>query len=114
MVKLSSSNINIIMAQYIVEPKKTLKKWVKPFVKIENIVNFEYHFSRNIDMISKYKLSISDSIMAKLIIKKYPDVIDWNYLSKNTNKWVYKLLKNNPDKINWNYLSENPSGLLNY
>jgi hypothetical protein len=53
MVKSLSSNINIIMAQYIIEPMKTLKKWVKPFVKMKHLVNFEYVYCinyRNIDL----------------------------------------------------------------
>ena len=119
------------MAQYIIEPKKTLKKWVKPFAKIDYLVNFEYVYCRAPDKMYLYKLSTSNSIMAKLILKKYPDKINWRWLSENPSKWAYKLLrtdkinwdllsknqsnwaykllKNNPDKINWNCLSQNPS-----
>jgi hypothetical protein len=37
----------------------------------------------------------------------YPDKINWEILSKNSN--AMHLLKKNPDKIRWYYLSENPS-----
>jgi hypothetical protein len=107
MVKLLSSNINIMIAQYIIEPKKTLKKWVKPFANIDKMVDLEYVYCRNPNEINLYKLSICNSIMAKLILKKYPDKINWNCLSQNPSKWAYKLLK--LDKINWNWLSGNPS-----
>ena len=131
MVKSLSSNINIMIAQYIIEPKKTLKKWVKPYVKNVYLVNFEYVYCRDPDKMYIYKLSTSNSIMAKLILKKHPEKINWRWLSENSSDWAYKLLKNNLDKINrmclsgnlnkrtyklldldktdLNYLSENPS-----
>ena len=71
MVKSLSSNINIMIAQYIIEPKKTLKKWVKPFVKINKLVNFEYVYCRNTDKMYLYKLLQSNSIMAKLILNMF-------------------------------------------
>ena len=126
MVKLLSSYINFVMAQYIIEPKKTLKKWCRSHVKICSLTNFEYVYCKDPNKIDLYELSKSNTIMAKLILKKYPidwqrlsynsskwayrllDNIDWILLSKNPSKWARKLLKNNPDKINWNYLSENP------
>ena len=57
MVKSLSSNINIIMAQYIIEPKKTLKKWVKPRINIEKIVNFEYVYCRDPNKINNHSIS---------------------------------------------------------
>ena len=108
MVKLLSSNINIIMSQYIVEPKKTLKKWVESHVEIDNILNFEYVYCRYPNKINKYKLTTCNSIMAKLILKYMPDIINW-CLSGDPSMWAYKLLKNNQDKIDWIYLSSNQS-----
>ena len=64
-------------AQYIIEPKKTLKKWVKPFAKIDKLVDLEYVYCRSPDEINLYKLSKCNSIMAKLILKKNPDNITW-------------------------------------
>ena len=60
MVKSLSSNINIIMAQYIIEPKRTLKKWCRSHVKIENLVNFEYIYCIDPNKIDIYKLSKND------------------------------------------------------
>ena len=94
MVKSLSSNINIIMARYIIEPKRTLKKWVEPYVEIDYLVNFEYVYCRDPNKIDKYKLSTCNSIMAKLILDKYPGGIDWSLLSRNPSKWAFKLLKN--------------------
>ena len=93
-----------MMAQYIIEPKKTLKKWVKPHVQTESLSNFEYVYYRtkNIDI---YKLSHSNTIMAKTILKQMPDKINYNSLSFNSSKWAYKLL----DKIDTHFLSKNPS-----
>ena len=113
MVKLLSSNINIILAKYIIEPKKTLKKWVKPFIGIENSSNFEYVYATscnptglNSDKLNVYKLSKCNTIIAKIILKYLPDKIIWCYLSENSSKWAYKLFKNNLDKIYWSCLSE--------
>ena len=93
MVKSLSSNINIIMAQYIVEPKKTLKKWVKPFAKIDKLVDLEYVYCRNPNKIDTYELSKSNTVMAKLILKYIPYKINWDKLAMNPSKWAYKLLK---------------------
>ena len=83
------------MAQYIVEPKKTLKKWCRSYVKIVYLVNFEYVYCRDPDKMYIYKLSTSNSIMAKLILKKNPNEIDWQNLSENSSKWAYKIIKTN-------------------
>ena len=107
MVKSLSSNININIAQYIIEPKKIPKKWVKPFAKNTYLANIEYLYSRNIGIIGGCVLSRSNTIVAKLILKKHPSMINWAWLSGNTSKWAYKLLKQ--DKINWYVISENPS-----
>ena len=113
MVKSLSSNVNIIMAQYIVEPMKTLKKWVKPFVKMNNLDNFEYIYYTNFRNIDKYELSKSNTIMSKTILNKHPNKIDWRGLSYNPSKWAYKLLnKINREclsKINFYLISKNPS-----
>ena len=91
MVKSLSSNINIIMAQYIIEPKKTLKKWVKPYVKNVYLVNFEYVYCRDPDIMNLYKLLTSNSIMAKLILKKHPDKINWYNFSLKP--FIFKIVK---------------------
>ena len=105
MVKLLSSNITIIMAKYIIEPKKTLKKWVKPFVQINNLDNFEYIYCR--DNINLDRLSKSNTIMAKLILKYSSYKINWDKLAMNPSKWAYKLLK--PTRINLYLLAGNSS-----
>ena len=83
------------MSQYIIEPKKTLKKWCRSHVNIENIVNFEYVYCRDPNKINKHKLSTCNSIMAKLILKNNPNEINWNLLSENSSKWAYKIIKTN-------------------
>ena len=104
MVKLLSSNINIKLAKYIIEPKKTLKKWVKPYVQTDYLANFEYVYCRT-NKIDMYKLSHSNTIMAKTILKQKPTKINYNSLSFNSSKWAYKLL----NKINTHFLSMNSS-----
>ena len=100
MVKSLSSNINIMIAQYIIEPKKTLKKWVKPFAKIYSLVNFEYVYCRYYpDKINIYVLSKSNSIIAKVILKYLPDKIDWNSVSVNPSSGL-QIIKKNLDEIN--------------
>jgi hypothetical protein len=47
MVKKLTPNINFTIAQYIIEPQKTLKKWAKPNVQIYSLSNFEYIYCRN-------------------------------------------------------------------
>ena len=42
-----SSYINFTIGQYIIEPKKTLKKWTKPNVNMEVLSNLEYAYVRN-------------------------------------------------------------------
>ena len=107
MVKILSSYINFAIGQYIVEPKKTLKNWVKPYVQTDQLKDPGYIYYNNIDTPDDCYLSSNNSITAKVILKKDPSKIEWDNISENTSKWAYKLLK--PDKINWRYLSGNPS-----
>ena len=105
MVKLSSSYINFVVAQYIIEPKRTLKNWAKKFVNINCLNDFEYIYNRDFNKININALSKSNTIIAKLILKKHPDKINLCYLSENSSRWAYKLL----DEIDWFFLSRNPS-----
>jgi hypothetical protein len=41
------------------------------------------------------------------MLERYPDKIDWHWLSKNPN--AIHLIKQNPDKNIWIMLSKNPS-----
>jgi hypothetical protein len=124
-----SSYINFTIGQYIIEPKKTLKKWTRPNVNMEVLSNLEYAYVRN--KIDKNILSKTNTIMAKFILKNNPDklnwrflllnsstwanklfkmnIIDWLWLSDNPNKRASKILKTRRDKINWYWLSRNPS-----
>jgi hypothetical protein len=54
-------------------------------------------------MVSKNPNAIS-------LLKRYPDKIDWFWLSTNPN--AIHLFKNNPDKMNWFWLSQNPNAIL--
>jgi len=44
-------------------------------------------------------------------LRQYPEKIDWDNLSRNSNPQVIELLKDNPKKINWCSLSENPNAI---
>jgi len=110
MVKLVSSYINFTIANYIMEPIKTLKKWVKPYVKeIGFLSNFEYIYCRNSDKIANSVISKSNTLITKIILQNVPHKINWYKLSQNSSHWAYRLLKNNPNKIFYNSLSRNPS-----
>ena len=43
------------------------------------------------------------------ILEKNQDKIDWDWLSKNSNRDAISILEQNLDKIHWFYLSGNPS-----
>jgi len=57
--------------------------------------------------INWYDLSINPYAV-KILKNKYPDKIDWDFLSMNKNPEAIELLKQNPKKINWLWLSSNP------
>ena len=94
MVKSLSSYVNFMISKYIIEPKKTLKKWIKTHIKDEDSLNFEYIYCRN----------KTNTIMAKLILKYMPDKINWCNILENPSQWAYKLYK-----IYWSCIPENPS-----
>jgi len=54
-----------------------------------------------------YDLSINPYAV-KILKNKYPDRIDWDFLSMNKTDEAIELLKQNPKKINWLWLSSNP------
>ena len=107
MVKLLTSNINCIVAQYIIQPMKTLKKWIPYDASMLCLSDIEYGYCRN--KMNDYELSSSKTIIAKIILNKHQDIISWIKLSVNESKWACKILQNNLDKIDWKVLSSNPS-----
>jgi len=132
MVKLLTPNINYTIAQYIIEPIKTLKKWIKPFVKIDELNNYEYVYCRFPDKINWFNLPKNNTLITKVILgnkidehlftlsvnssrwaykkqKEHANKIIWSWLSLNTNKWAYKTLRKRPHIIDWSYLSLNSS-----
>jgi hypothetical protein len=70
MVKILSSYINFAIGQYIVEPKRTLKNWVKPYVQTEQLKDVGYIYYNNINTPDYYYLSSNNTITAKVILKK--------------------------------------------
>ena len=54
-------------------------------------------------------MSENSSEGAMRLLKKNPDKIDWQFLSKNTLESAIQLLEKNPNKIDWYHLSGNRS-----
>ena len=138
MVKSLTFNINIIIAQYIIEPIKTLKKWVKPYSKIgflseKKCPNYHkyisdrklykskrsyllvnkskgaYDFMLKSNKINWYHVSANPKSWVRELLTNKPNKINWIGLSKNPSKWAYELLKKHPDNIAWSYLTQNES-----
>ena len=108
MVKLLTSYINFTIAQYIIEPIKTLKKWAKPYAILKQMRNISSQ-QRNIDVIRsprnsnrQYPTTVSNG---KISLGR--NKINWPCLSVNTSRWAFKLLKNNKTELL--FLTLNPN-----
>ena len=66
-----------------------------------------------IELLKKYQKKIcwydlsSNPYAVQILKNKYPNKIDWDFLSLNRNPEAIKLLKQNPKKINWELLCYN-------
>ncbi len=54
-----------------------------------------------------FKFNFSSNSSAIYLLEKYPELIDWSYLSKNPG--AIEILKQNQDKITYSWFSSNPS-----
>ena len=75
MVKLLTSYINFTIAQYIIEPIKTLKKWAKPYAILKQMRNISSQ-QRNIDVIRSPRNSN----------RQYPTTVSNGKISLGRNK----------------------------
>lgn len=67
---------------------------------------------KNLILLNNSNINILYANSAALhLVDLNPHVIDWKYLSCNTNPIAIQILKENIDKIYWEYLSENPSAI---
>jgi hypothetical protein len=108
----------LVIAQYLVRPKKTLLDWIDPYKLdisricgnpnsidfIEDLISIDPLF---IDQLSWNDLSSNPNAIN--FIKKFPNKIHWPSLCRNNHPEAVKMILENPDKISWSDLNLNTS-----